>query len=123
MNKEVLKKMYSATNKVELSEVQIDLAVIDDIKKSVDVAGKAVNSFLNAYKVISAQKDTAISNGETYYKTANELRNTLKQFEAKAKELGIDALENKDYKTASDLLVRYDIDAVFERVDGLRKLR
>ena len=122
MNKEVLKKLYSSTEKVELSEVKVDLALVDDIRKQTDIASKSASAFVNIFKTISTQKDAAISNGESYYQTADQLKKDLQQFEIKSKELGIDPLTNKDYKAANDLLIRYDINAVFKRVDSLRKI-
>lgn len=117
MEKNVLSKLYKG------KAIQVELAIVDDIKKSYDVANKSIDGFLAAYKIIDAQKNQAITAGEGYYKNAAQIENALKQFEAKAKELGIDVNENKDYKAAKDLLIRYDIQGVFDRVDGLRKLK
>ena len=123
MNKNVLNKLSKIESKVELAEVKVDLALIDDINKASSTANKSINDFLSAYKIIDAQKDKAISSGEAYYKTAGQMETALKQFEAKAKELGINPNDNAEYKSAQDLLVRYDIQAVFDRVDSLRKLK
>jgi len=123
MNKNVITKMYAGSDKVELSEVSVELALVDDLKKISDVALKSIDSFLSAYKIIDAQKTKAIADGESYYKNAAQIEKSLQEFEVKAKELGINANDNKDYKSAKDLLVRYDIQAVFDRVDSLRKLK
>ena len=123
MNKNVLNKLSKIESKVELAEVKVDLALIDDINKASSTANKSINDFLSAYKIIDAQKDKAMSSGESYYKTAGQMETTLKQFEAKAKELGINPNDNAEYKSAQDLLVRYDIQSVFDRVDSLRKLK
>ena len=123
MNKNVLNKLSKIESKVELAEVKVDLALIDDINKASSTANKSINDFLSAYKIIDAQKDKAMSSGESYYKTAAQIETALKQFEVKAKELGINPNDNAEYKSAQDLLVRYDIQAVFDRVDSLRKLK
>lgn len=116
MEKNVLSKLYKG-------EMQVDLAIVDDLNKAVDTASKSINAFLAAYKIIDAQKNQAVNAGESYYKTAAQIDTALNQFEIKAKELGVNPNDNPDYKAAKDLLVRYDIQGVFDRVDGLRKLK
>lgn len=124
MNRYVLNKISKLSDEnTELSEVKVDLAIVDDIKKLSSDAEKSVQTFLKAYTVISTQKEQAISNGEMYYKNAAKLETSVKEFEGQAKQLGIDPNGSKEYKTAKDLLTRYDIQGVYDRVDSLRKLK
>jgi hypothetical protein len=124
MNRSVFKKVAELDiQNTELSEVQVELAIVDDIKKLSSDAEKSVSTFLKAYTIISTQKQQAIADGEMYYKNAAKLETSIKQFEAQASQLGIDPNGSKEYKTAKDLLTRYDIQGVYDRVDSLRKLK
>lgn len=116
MEKNVLSKLYKG-------EMQVELAIVDDIKEQTKNANDWIKAFLASYKIIDAQKSNAIIAGEGYYKNADELVKKLQQFEIKAKELGVNPNENPEYKAAQDLIVRYDIQAVFDKVDGLRKIK
>ena len=118
----ILKNIAKA-EKLELANHKVELALIDDIKKLNIIASKSIDTFLNTFKIIVAQKDKAISTGESYYKTAAEIEKSLKEFETKAKAIGIDPNENNDYKSAKELLIRYDIQAVFNKVDSLRTIK
>ena len=123
MNKNILNKLSQFEKNIELSEVNVELAISEDLKKLTSEAKKSVESFLNATKIIFAQKDNAISDGTKYVQSASQIDKLIKNFESKAKDLGIDANSIPEYKEAVAMLVRYDIDAVFQRVDSFRSIK
>lgn len=69
MNKEVLKKMYSATDKVELSEVKIDLFKIEDTIKLYNQGLDELGVFdkANELKQLKANSEKKASEYEKFY--------------------------------------------------------
>lgn len=108
---------------VELSKHEVELALIDDIKKLNDLTETEAKKFVDTYKKIFSQLDITINAGEKYYQNASKYESLLAEVDKKSKELGLNALDNPNYKKAKDILTRYDINAVFERVQNLRRLK
>lgn len=136
MNTEILKKMYSGINKVSLSEMKVDLALVDDIQKMLDSVTKErdlirtivdkIASTSTELKNVDAQiktmekalQDTKTTQGKTLGKTIITLQNQVdKEYKAG------DALENKSYaliqkaQAAADAL---GVDAM--AIKGLKEL-
>jgi hypothetical protein len=109
--------------KVELAKHEVELALIDDIKKLNDLTEAEAKKFVDTYKKIFSQLDITINAGEKYYQNASKYEALLAEVDKKSKELGLNALDNPNYKKAKDILTRYDINAVFERVQNLRRLK
>ena len=119
--KAVYEKLFKEETK--LASHEVELALIDDIKKLNDLTETEAKKFVDTYKKIFSQLDITINAGEKYYQNASKYESLLAEVDKKSKELGLNALDNPNYKKAKDILTRYDINAVFERVQNLRRLK
>lgn len=109
MKTEILKKMYSTTNKVELSEVQINLGTIDDINKNAKIINDANVKFNKLdtliQKNVSAIRDaysTIIRNQDYEKKSIGYLDKYGSILTSQASDLGIDVKTLPAYKTLMD---------------------
>jgi hypothetical protein len=124
MKKEILEKLYSS--KVELSEVKVDLALIDDFNADIN-SGIKVGSLLKK-NIIDNEK-----NLRSYLKLKDDLETQRKNLESELEGIktfihNIKAYKNRTDKTyseivkrASDLGVDYPkvIDTVKKELDDL----
>jgi len=86
MNKNVIEKMYSSTENVELAEVKVDLGAIDDVEKDVkslmDEILSAKAKYQNAVTEIRAKADKAIN-------SYGKIQDKLIKIEKQINDLGI----------------------------------
>ena len=120
-----IQKVYSKLPKVELSEVElakVELGASDMYKN----ATKA-NSVLGALATTSVKIEGIIkqlsSEIKIAYKWYNSLASDMKDFEVKAKELGIKANTTDFYKYSKKQFddAQYEINAAERTVDALKK--
>ena len=97
--------------KTELKSEKVELGLIDDIKKDLSNAEKDIKSFINDREQIIKSTSKAIKNGNAYVSSALKLNDNLKNFEKAAKDLGLNANEQTEFKNAKSFLNRYDIGA------------
>jgi polyhydroxyalkanoate synthesis regulator phasin len=119
--KTVFGKLFKEETK--LASHEVELALVDDIKKLNDLTEAEAKKFVDTFKKIFSELDTTINAGEKYYQNASKYESLLAEVDKKSKELGLNALDNPIYKKAKEILTRYDINAVFERVQNLRRLK
>jgi uncharacterized FlgJ-related protein len=120
---EMFKKIASIeSEKMELGKHEVELAIVDDIKKLADSSDKFQKNFIASYKTIVTESTKAIEQGTAYVDNAKKLTILLQEFQAKGKELGLNVNDNPIYKNAENILVKGDIDAVMQRVFDLRKI-
>jgi hypothetical protein len=119
--KTVFSKLFKEETK--LASHEVELALVDDIKKLNDLTEAEAKKFVDTFKKIFSELDTTINAGEKYYQNASKYESLLAEVDKKSKELGLNALDNPIYKKAKEILTRYDINAVFERVQNLRRLK
>ena len=119
--KTVFSKLFKEETK--LASHEVELALVDDIKKLNDLTEAEAKKFVDTFKKIFSELDTTINAGEKYYQNASKYESLLVEVDKKSKELGLNALDNPIYKKAKEILTRYDINAVFERVQNLRRLK
>ena len=122
-----IKKVYSKMPKVELAEVElatqkIELGASDMYKtasKANSVLGK-LSSNNNKIEGIIKQLSSDIKDA---YKWYNSLASDMKDFEVKAKELGIKANTTDSYKYSKKQFddAQYEINAAERTVDALKK--
>lgn len=95
MNKSVLKKLFSEKEQpVELSEVQVDLALIDEIQKLQVSANNSSDKALNELKKAISTLDNAI---KIYDSAISESQKVLQQIEKAqviSKDLGVELPAN-----------------------------
>jgi hypothetical protein len=94
MNKNVIEKMYSSTGNVELAEVKVDLAVVDDINKSYADSKKELGIAANATKLAYAAIDEVMAAYRQNGIKSNETIQMIKTLKDSVKSLGIDLPAN-----------------------------
>ena len=120
MNKNVIEKMYSSTENVELAEVQVELGYIQDVQKKADSQLKKYSDIPELFKYWQSvsqwitTNEGKISNFKgtrsAYLMGLNdiipELENNFSEIENKLKSLGLNAMENPEYKKGYTSLVQ-----------------
>lgn len=94
MNKNVLSKLSKIESNVELSDVKVDLALINDIQKAFDAANKELSIASNERKKAISSLDelfTAYRQNLIFSKQVNDIYNTMN---IQAKDLGIELPAN-----------------------------
>jgi len=118
MNKNVLKKLSKIESKVELAEVKVDLALMDDIKAAI---GK--------YKGLDDSTKTAMNKAKTMliaysdsvrgaYQNAKSAVDLITELDTKSKELGLADSGMGGYKKEMQGKVT-EYNALFKKLDTL----
>jgi hypothetical protein len=76
--------------KTELASVKVDLALIDDLTKSLNKSKVSYKEFNDSYIKFADFRRLAILTGEQYSKDADELINLYENAAKQAKDLGLD---------------------------------
>ncbi len=99
MNKHVFKKI-AELEKTELSEIQIELGAIDDLKKSTENLKKLASDFYEERLVIVQQVKTAKSKADNYLSESQKIEALLNNIKKQFNDLGLNSNENKDVYNA-----------------------
>lgn len=113
MNKNVIEKMYAGSDKVELSEVSVELALADDMKKAYDLSFKELANASAASKKVLASLDelgTAHRQAAIASKQVNDIYDTMTK---QAKDLGVELPAN---------IVKMNTDATANLKDSQAKM-
>ena len=106
MKKEVLEKLYGS--KVELSEVNVDLGLVDNVKNDAIAQNKLFDTYNNEYKAIQSKlKDLALNfkkSSDNYLKWAS----TYADLEKEIKDLGLQ-VPNDILKLRDDVVTNKNI--------------
>jgi ABC-type transporter Mla subunit MlaD len=109
MNKNVIEKMYSSTENVELAEVKVDLAVTDEVAselKSINQMLKMANDANNKIVKAAEQLNAAyknVSQNLNYSKAKTARIDSLyKNLDKLAKELGVNVQSTDAFKGIQD---------------------
>lgn len=90
MNKNVLNKLYSSTENVELSEMKVDLALVDDFQKeyenAINIQAKAEINIID-YNDLASKIITTLNDAGKSFLKANS---RFQEIEQMAKQLGVD---------------------------------
>jgi uncharacterized protein YhaN len=101
MNKFVFKKVAElTTEKTELSEVKVDLALVDELKKTLSEFNKVSSDddlLRSKYNQLKTEAQTIITRSETSKKA---FENFIDKFKIAAKDLGINPDSSIDYGIA-----------------------
>ncbi len=104
MEKNVLSKLYKGEVQVELAEVKVDLANINDFKKLYDQAQKYYVDFNKAYGELDKIKGSVVENGTNFLSASDELNLLGATFKKQFAELGLNYLDYPEFKNAGSLL-------------------
>ena len=111
MNKSVLKKLFSEKEQsVELSEVQVDLALIDEIQKLQVSANNSSDKALNELKKGIATLDNAIKIYDTAISESQKVLQQIEKAQVISKDLGVElpANINAVYKSYQNNIKEYN---------------
>jgi len=109
--------------RTELASEKVQLGLIDDIKKDLSNAEKDIKSFIKDREQIIKFTDKAIKNGNAYVTAALKLNDNLQNFEKAAKDLGLNANEQTEFKNAKSFLNKYDVGATKSIIAEYKSLR
>ena len=105
-----------AQESTELSEVKVELGMIQDIQKKIDKAEQTWKSAeSNIGNILRAADDKVMAEMEPLNEIAFDLRKEKNDFEAKADELGLDSGEKNKYVKQ----IQSALDAIEKRTDYL----
>jgi hypothetical protein len=111
MNKNILNKLSQFEKNIELSEVKVDLALIDDVKKITKELNDLYNSAIkseNELDKITKQLYPALNSADTIEKKIVELQSKGKDVQSKyvkaLQELGISPSDSKDNFALFDIM-------------------
>lgn len=105
MNKDVLNKLAKIESKVELAEVRVDLALVDDLKKADQQVIARTNEFRdqinNAEQYINQARDSK----DAAQKAFEDYSSVVLKFRQATKDLGMDYPYEADYKALQTIMV------------------
>jgi hypothetical protein len=90
MNKNVIEKMYACSDKVELSEVSVELALIDDVKAAYKTAIDARKKSFDEMQLLGKKVQETLKTMQGLVKSNEDALPAFEKFETAAKSLGID---------------------------------
>jgi len=114
---------WAKEDKTELKSEKVQLGLIDDIKKDLNNAEKDIKSFIKDREQIIKFTDKAIKNGNAYVTSALKLNDNLQNFEKAAKDLGLNANDQTEFKNAKSFLNKYDVGATKSIISEYKSLR
>jgi len=114
---------WAKEDKTELKSEKVQLGLIDDIKKDLSNAEKDIKSFIKDREQIIKFTDKAIKNGNAYVTAALKLNDNLQNFEKAAKDLGLNANDQTEFKNAKSFLNKYDVGATKSIISEYKSLR
>jgi hypothetical protein len=109
MNKDVLNKLARIESNVQLAEVKVDLANINDFVKIYDQAQKNYVDFNKAYGELDKIKGTVVETGTNFLDASNQLNSLGATFKKQFEEIGLNYLDYPEFKKAGSLLKFYDV--------------
>lgn len=105
-----------AQESTELSEVKVELGMIQDIQKKVDKAEQTWKSAeSNIGNILRAADDKVMAEMKPLNEIGFDLRKDMNDFESKADELGLDSGEKNKYVKQ----IQSALDAIEKRIDYL----
>ena len=120
MNPEVKKIGNKLFDKVELASQKIELALIDDLTKSLNKSKASYKEFNDAYSKFVDFRRLSILSGEQYSKDANEMINLYENAAKQAKELGLDFNSIQVAKDVRNVIASGDPNVITKTINSLK---
>jgi translation initiation factor 2 alpha subunit (eIF-2alpha) len=121
MKESILKKMYQGN--VELSEIKVDLAMIDDLKnilnKAKQINSEMVDNYVNAQ--LFAKK--GIESGKIHLKNLENVSQLVNDIKSQADLLGLDISKVKEWRDGFDFLSgnsKSATEVMIKKMEGLK---
>lgn len=102
MNTKVLEKIYKGN--VELSEVNVELALIDDLKQLTVNGRKTESGMVNAFLDAKTISQKGLQFAKEHLINLENVRNIVNTMKSQADDLGIDITKVKEWKDGYDFL-------------------
>ena len=116
MRDNILKDIY-LNNKVELSSMDVELALIDDLNKETENIIKLASVFYKQRNLIISEVKTAKTQAETYLSESKKIVDLLSNIKKKYNELGLDFEKNPAFEKARlHVLGIKHIEQVYEQI-------
>jgi len=123
------KNLEEEQNRLNLKSEKIELGVADDLKSEVNDAQKLLSNVDKAaddYRKLESSlarghKDLMKVRNDMYNLAYREMQNSIKSFEKQAKDLGINPLDNKDYKQA--VSIQKDLFEIVKELDTIKQYK
>jgi hypothetical protein len=106
MNKSVLDKLSKFESNVELAEVKVDLANINQLVTILKNAEKNLSEFNKLYEQATSLKDKIVPLGNKVVEAQKEMNALAGTFEKQFSELGLKFSDYPEYKNVSNFMNR-----------------
>ena len=115
--KNVFGKLFTKT---ELGTHKIDLALIDDLTKSLNKSKASYKEFNDSFQKFVDFRRLVILEGEQYSKDANQMINLYENVSKQAKELGLDFNSTQIAKDVRGLIGSGDPSVITKTINSLK---
>ena len=106
--------------KTELATQKVELALIDDLTKSLNKSKASYKEFNDSFQKFVDFRRLVILEGEQYSKDANELIDLAEKAFKQAKELGLDFLSTQVGKDVRSLIASGDPSVITKTINSLK---
>ena len=106
--------------KTQLASQKIELALIDDLTKSLNKSKVSYKEFNDSYSKFADFRRLAILTGEQYSKDADELINLYQNAAKQAKDLGLDFNSIQIAKDTRNLIASGDPSVIKKTISNLK---
>jgi hypothetical protein len=120
MNPEVKKIGNKLFDKVELGSHKVELALIDDLTKSLNKSKASYKEFNDSFQKFVDFRRLVILEGEQYSKDANEMITLYENAAKQAKELGLDFNSIQIAKEVRSLIGSGDPTVITKTINSLK---
>ncbi len=117
--KTVFGKLFKEETK--LASHEVELALIDDLKKILDKSKNSYNEFNDSFQKFVDYRRLVTAQGETYSKDAEQLINLFQSASQQAKELGLDFNSTQIAKDAKSLIAGGDPTVIRRTISQINK--
>jgi len=123
MNKNILNKLAQFEKNVELSEVKVDLALIDDLKNILNKA-KVIQAGMNDnYLEALKMANQGVQLAKQHLKNLDDVSKLVNTIKSQADDLGLDVTKNKDWQNGFDFLHNMSKNATDVLIKKLESLK
>ena len=106
--------------KTELASQKIELALIDDLTKSLNKSKASYKEFNDSFQKFVDFRRLVILEGEQYSKDANEMINLYENAAKQAKELGLDFNSIQIAKDVKSLIASGDPNVITKTINSIK---
>jgi hypothetical protein len=113
-------KILNTFQKTELATQKVELALIDDLTKSLNKSKASYKGFNDSFQKFVDFRRLVILEGEQYSKDANEMINLYNNAAQQAKELGLDFNSTQIAKDVRSLIGSGDPSVITKTINNIK---